>query len=419
MRARAVITSVKGKVGAPASKSAMQRYVAGSLLADGLSEIHASSLCDDSRAALEIAAALGAEISIKGEVVGIRGGFNPRVKEISCGESGLSARMFTPIAALHSSEIIMNGKGSIMERPIDMVERPLQMLGASAISNNGYLPLTIRGPLKGGEVIADGSVSSQFITGLLMALPVVPRDSRIIVNNLVSRPYIDLTISILKEFGILIGNEDYRLFSISGGQKFRAGKFTAEGDWSGAAFLLVMGAIGGSIEINRLLQGSAQADKAVLKALSAAGAEISTKGDSIHVGSARLRAFDFDISDCPDLAPPLVVLAMACNGRSVLRGAERLAAKESDRGKTLEETMNSIGGKVKNLGTCIEITGGERLPGGSVNSHNDHRIAMALAVSSLICDSPVVIDRFECINKSYPGFIDDFNSLGGNIEIIK
>ncbi|MGD0582025.1 MAG: 3-phosphoshikimate 1-carboxyvinyltransferase [Bacteroidales bacterium] len=419
MRARAVISSVYGTVKAPASKSAMQRYVAGSLLAEGVSEINSSSLCDDSIAAIRIAEALGAEITVKGEVVRIRGGFNPSAKEIFCGESGLSARMFTPIAALHNHEIILNGKGSILKRPLDMVEDPLRKLGVKVVSRNGFLPLSLTGPLRGGEVTADGSVSSQFITGLLMALPVVPGDSRIIVKNLVSRPYIDLTISILKEFGIVIGNEDYRIFSVRGGQKFRAGKFNAEGDWSGATFLLVMGAIGGSIEVKGLLAGSTQADKAVLDAISAAGAEVNVVDDSVQIRGRELRGFEFNITDCPDLAPPLTVLAMACRGRSVLEGAERLAAKESDRGKALEETMRSIGGKVKNFGSRIEIQGGDRLTGGSADSHNDHRIAMALAVSALICDSPVIIDGIESINKSYPGFIHDFNSTGGKIEIIK
>jgi 3-phosphoshikimate 1-carboxyvinyltransferase len=418
MRARASISSVKGNIMAPASKSAMQRYVAGALLANGVSEIHATSLCDDSLAAIAIAGNLGAEVSIEGDNVKIKGGLNPSGKDIFCGESGLSARMFAPITALYNGEIVMNGKGSLLKRPLDMVEEPLAELGARVISNNGFLPLRIHGPLMGGDVTADGSVSSQFITGLLMALPVAPLDSRIYVKNLVSRPYIDLTISILKEFGIEIGNDGYTLFSVKGGQQFRPGKFTAEGDWSGAAFLLVMGAIGGRVEVSSLITASTQADKAILEALSRAGAKLSIGPDSVIAEAGNLRGFEFDISNCPDLAPPLAVLAMACSGISVLKGAERLAAKESDRGKALEETMISVGGKVRNYGSRIEIHGGERLTGGKVESHNDHRIAMALAVSSLLSDSPVIINGMECINKSYPGFIKDFNSIGGKLEII-
>jgi 3-phosphoshikimate 1-carboxyvinyltransferase len=300
-----------------------------------------------------------------------------------------------------------------------MVEVPLAALGVKVTSNNGFLPLRIRGPLKGGDVTADGSVSSQFITGLLMALPVAPENSRIFVKNLVSRPYIDLTISILNEFGISIKNDDYKMFSVEGGQKFKPGKFRCEGDWSGAAFLLVMGAIGGRVEVNGLITASTQADKAILEALKLAGARLTTGTNCVIVEGGDLTGFDFDISNCPDLAPPLTVLALACRGRSVLSGADRLSAKESDRGKTLEETMVKVGGSVKNNKTSIEINGGVKLSGGTADSHNDHRIAMALAVSALLSDSPVTIKGMECINKSYPGFIKDFNSIGGKLEILK
>lgn len=416
MRAIAGRSLIRGRVKAPASKSAMQRYIAGALLAEGVSKIRASSLCDDSLAAISIAEALGALISVSGEVVSITGGFKPVSTDIFCGESGLSARMFTPIAALHDKEIVLNGRGSLLNRPLDMVERPLAELGAEVISNNGFLPLRIRGPLKGGEVTADGSVSSQFITGLLMALPVAQGDSKIFVENLVSRPYIDLTISILSEFGIHIENDNYRVFTVKGFQKFRSGSFKAEGDWSGAAFLLVAGAIGGNIDVTGLLTSSTQADKAVLEALSRAGARIIISGDSIHVSGDDLKGFEFDISNCPDLAPPLTVLAMGCKGKSVLSGTERLAAKESNRGKSLEESMIAIGGRVKNHGEYLEINGGKILEGGAADSHNDHRIAMALAVASLLSDSTITINGIECINKSYPGFVDDFNSVGGRIK---
>ncbi len=363
MIARVISSAINGAVKAPASKSAMQRYVAGALLANGESEIHASSLCDDVLAAIEIAENLGSAVAIESDLVKVVGGFNPSGREISCGESGLSARMFTPVAALYDGEIVMNGRGSILKRPLDMVEMPLATLGAKITSNNGFLPLRIKGPLKGGDVTADGSVSSQFITGLLMALPFAQENSRIFVKDLVSRPYIDLTISILKEFGITIGNDDYKMFSVRGKQKFRPGKFICEGDWSGAAFLLVMGAIGGKIEITGLQADSTQADKAILEALLLAGARLTTGTRSVIVEGGDLKGFDFDISDCPDLAPPLTVLALACRGRTVLSGAERLSAKESNRGLALEETMVKIGGRVKNNGATIEIYGGKKLSG--------------------------------------------------------
>ena len=272
--------------------------------------------------------------------------------------------------------------------------------------------------MKGGDVICDGSVSSQFITGLLMSLPVVKEDSVIFVDNLVSRPYIDLTIGILNKFRIDIQNHSYEKFEIKGRQEYIPGDFTVEGDWSGAAFLMVMAAIGGRATIKNLDLSSAQADKAIFDVIKISGAIISTSDNSINISKGALRGFCYDISDCPDLAPPLVVLALASDGESIITGTSRLSSKESDRGKILEDTLSALGGKIRNYKDRIEIDGGKSLNGGVVSANNDHRIAMALASASLICNSPVIIDGMECINKSYPGFIDDFQKLGGMIKLL-
>lgn len=417
MKAEVYRSEINGQVTAHASKSALQRYIAGALLADGNSRINSVTLCDDAEAAIEIARALGADISLSGNLINVNGGFRPLSDQIFCGESGLSARMFTPIAALHDNEITINGRGSILKRPFEMTEKPLQALGAIVVSEGGYLPLKVTGPLHGGEVIADGSVSSQFITGLLMALPVVRPDSLVVVENLVSKPYIELTLKIQQEFGIETGNEDFRRFSIRGGQKYRPGNFTVEGDWSGAAFLMVMGAISGEVVVTGLNINSMQADRAIIKALSLAGADVFISDKGVKVSRGGLNSFEFDISDCPDLAPPLTVLAAACRGKTVIRGAGRLAAKESDRGMSLEKSMREIGARVVNHGHFLEIEGGEPLKGGTAGAFNDHRIAMALAASAILCESPVIIEGMECINKSYPGFVDDYRSLGGRIKL--
>jgi 3-phosphoshikimate 1-carboxyvinyltransferase len=326
--------------------------------------------------------------------------------------------MFTPITALHDKEIVINGKGSVLSRPVKMVELPLIQLGVEVSSTNGYLPIRVKGPLTGGSVTADGSVSSQFITGLLMALPVAAKDSRITVKNLVSRPYIDLTISILAGFGIEIVNDDYTLFGIKGNQVYRPGEYTVEGDWSGAAFLMVMGAIGGQIEIRGLDPESTQADREIYNAMSLAGANINRTGSSIIVSGGDLKGFEFDISDCPDLAPPLAALALACRGKTVLTGTRRLLSKESNRSHALKETLSSLGARINNFDDRMEIEGGYPLKGGIVDSFNDHRIAMTLAVAGLLCVEPVIISEMESVNKSYPGFINDFSLLGGNISII-
>jgi len=418
MKAEVKVSTIKGTVNAPSSKSAMQRYIAGALLANGITSIASATFCDDTLAAISIAEILGARVVRTNGNIEITGGFSPSGSSIFCGESGLSARMFTPIAALHDKAVILDGKGSILKRPFDMVELPLRSLGVEIRSNNGFLPLSIRGPLTGGEITADGSVSSQFITGLLMALPRAEKDSRVIVNNLVSRPYIDLTINILKKFGISIENDSYSVFNVRGNQKYKACSFVAEGDWSGGAFLLIMGAIAGEATITGLDQNSTQADRAIMQALYLAGANLTLEPERISVSGGQLRPFEFDISNCPDLAPPLTVLALACNGKTTLWGAERLVAKESNRGITLEETMNSIGGDVRYYGNTIEINGGSVLSGGTAGSHNDHRIAMALACAGLLSNKPVIIEGMDCINKSYPQFTADFVTLGGKLKLI-
>ena len=418
MRVEVQRSAIKGTISAPASKSAMQRLLAGALLADGTSVVNTSSFCDDSLAAIDIIRELGAEVRVEEQKVIVRGGFNPVSGVIFCGESGLSTRMFTPIAALHNREIVINGKGSVLKRPLKMVEQPLRDLGVQISSMEGYLPLRVKGPLGGGEITTDGSVSSQFITGLLMALPVAGKASRLVVENLVSRPYIDLTISILKEFGIEIANDGYQVFRIPGNQRYRPGNFQVEGDWSGAAFLMVMGAIAGQIEISGLDSASTQADKAIYSAMGLAGADVHKEGDKILINTVPLKGFDFDISDCPDLAPPLAALALACEGRTVLTGTKRLLSKESNRSNALEQTLSSLGARIRSYEDRIEIIGGHRLTGGTVSSFNDHRIAMTLAVAALLSEGPVIINEMESVNKSYPGFINDFGHLGGNIRII-
>jgi 3-phosphoshikimate 1-carboxyvinyltransferase len=251
-----------------------------------------------------------------------------------------------------------------------------------------------------------------------MALPAAAKNSLVKVEKLVSKPYIDLTISILGEFGIEIVNENYSIFKIPGNQKYQSGEFTVEGDWSGAAFLMVMGAIGGEIEIYGLDSASTQADKAIFYALSLAGANVRQGAYSIIVSGGNLKGFEFDISDCPDLAPPLAALALACEGKTVISGTQRLLSKESNRSEALQQTLLSLGARIDCFENRMEIEGGHRLNGGTVDSYNDHRIAMTLAVAALLSEGPVIINKMESINKSYPGFVKDFSMLGGNIRTI-
>lgn len=397
-------SQVGGTISAPASKSYAQRAVAAALLAHGTSTLTGMELSDDTRAALSVAEALGATVSSDGDTYTIDGGLSPRSNMIDIGESGLSTRLFTPIAALCDRPLTITGHGSILKRPVSMMEQPLRDLGAEVGSTGGFLPVTVRGPLLGGTIEADGSLSSQFITGLLTALPLAKRDTVLEVASLNSKPYIDMTLEVLEQFGIEIMNDSYRRFTIRGCQTYHPAHYHIEGDWSGASTLLVAGAMAGEITINNLNPRSRQADKAILDALMAAGASVSIAADSVTVRRAPLRAFMFDATHCPDLFPALVALAACCDGETALAGTMRLQHKESDRAATLAAEFGKMGIEVDISQTNIMRVRGGQATGAAVDSHNDHRIAMATAVAALTANGTTTISRAEAVNKSYPDF---------------
>jgi 3-phosphoshikimate 1-carboxyvinyltransferase len=411
-------SDIKGCISAPSSKSAMQRAVAASLMAKGESHLTNISRCDDSLASVKIAEALGATVKIGTDDLFITGGFKPLHYILDCGEAGLAARLFTPLAALHNKEIMITGRSSLLKRPVGMMESTLIELGASITTHNGFLPIQVKGPLKGGNASVEGSVSSQFLSGLLMALPVAANNSILHVSDLKSKPYIDLTIAILKQFGITIGNDNYKTFYIAGNQSYKSTDYQVEGDWSGAAFLLVLGALSGEVTVSGLDIKSVQADRVITDALIKAGADIKFENGIIRMKKSNLKCFEFNVSECPDLAPPLVALAARCEGTTILTGTDRLKSKESDRGVTLEQEFNKIGVKVVNRNTSLEITGLKKLNNAEVLSHNDHRIAMALAVIATTSTEDINISGAECVNKSYPDFFRDCQNLGANIELI-
>jgi len=406
---------IDGRVAAPASKSVVQRVIAAALLTDGTSHFDNVTLCADSQAAIAIATALGAKIKLTDRHMTVTGGFNPQQKVLDCGESGLSSRMFAAIAALSPQELILTGQPALRKRPADMIPEPLNQLGANCVADNGHLPLKISGPLKGGKVKIDGSLSSQFLTGLLMALPVIAADSELTVANLKSKPYIDLTLEILAKFGIHIEHDDYRRFFVPGGQKYQPVNLEVEGDFSGAAFLLAAGALRGSIIVTGLKPVSSQADRAILELLKQAGAPIEINSAAIRVAHSDLKAFACDATHFPDLFPPLVALATGCKGVSRIAGASRLLYKESDRAAVLKTEFGKIGIAIQIEGDTMLIPGGQ-VQGGRAEAHNDHRIAMALAIAGLSATQPVIIQGAECVAKSYPAFFDDLKSVGGNID---
>ncbi|MFA5853327.1 MAG: 3-phosphoshikimate 1-carboxyvinyltransferase [Spirochaetales bacterium] len=415
--------SVTGSINAPASKSSMQRAVACATMADGRSTLKSGELCADSRAALGLAASLGAVVSIDEDFIAIEGSarfgesggnFRSAALELDCGESGLCMRMFSPIAAILDGRATLIGRGSLAKRPMGMVEEPLRAFGAECSSSAGFPPISIRGPLRGGMIDIDAGESSQLLTGLLIALPLAQGDSELRVRRAVSKGYLDLTIDTCAAFGVKIErNSDFSGFYIKGGQRYRAADFSVEGDWSGAAFLVVAAAVAageGGLEIGGLQTGSSQPDKAVLQAAAAAGAPVDMEGGRLRVGRASLGAFEFDATDCPDLFPPLAALAAACGGTSRIRGVHRLKGKESDRAASLASMLSALGVRVGFDEDWMTIQGGA-IQGGTIDACGDHRIAMAAAVVALAAESPVTINGAECVSKSWPSFFDDLDSI--------
>lgn len=404
--------SISGMVRAPASKSLTQRAIAAALLAKGTSVISNVSLCEDSLAAMEIARALGAEIRTYPDYITIQTGLKPvSAVKLNCGESGLALRMFAPVAATIASQTVLTGEGSLMGRPVTMISDALPQFGVHVKSNDGHLPVTMAGKLLPGRAVIDGSSGSQLLTGLLMALPVLGSDSEIAVSNLKSKPYINLTLKLLEEFGISIVNEDFTFFRIPGNQCYRPHEFKVEGDWSGAAFLLVAGAIAGEVTVSNLNCRSAQADRSVLEALRLAGADVKDEGDRVTARRSDLRAFTFDATDCPDLFPPLAALAAYCKGTTTITGVHRLATKESNRSRAITDVLQALNIHAVTEGDEMIIEGGE-VRGASVSSYNDHRIVMMAAIAGIKSTGKVTITGAEAVSKSFPEFFDTLAHLG-------
>ncbi len=407
--------SLGGRAAAPPSKSLFQRAVAAATLARGTSILLAGSLCADAEASLRAARALGAAVEILPGRVRIQGGALEPAGEADCGESGLALRMFAPLAALGKRPVTLTGCGSLLRRPVHMIPPALEALGASCETSGGYPPIRVRGPLHGGRAEVDGSLTSQVLSGLLLALPVLREDSEIRTHGLRSIGYVEATLRVMEDFGAR-AEADFRngVFFVPGGQSYRPREYMVEGDWSGAAFLLAAGALAGPVTVTGLDPASPQPDRAVLEALRLAGAEVGSSGGSVTSGPGDLTAFSFDASGCPDLFPPLVVLASACPGESRISGAGRLRHKESDRAAALLDLLSRLGGEARIEGDHMVIRG-TPLRGGVVDSRGDHRIAMAAAIAALTAAGPVRIEGASCVAKSYPAFFRDLAFLGAPV----
>jgi len=413
-------SAVSGIVYAPASKSSMQRACAAALISGGTTILKNAGKSNDDLAALDVISRLGAVVTplgnntLKIESTGVHAPSG----ELNCGESGLGVRMFTPIAALATGEIRINGSGSLLSRPMHFFDEIFPALGISIKTNNGKLPFTIKGPLKPADIGIDGSLSSQFLTGLLMAYSGAAASRvTITVDDLKSRPYIDLTLQVMKAFGMKVPhNNNYAAFHFDNNSPAKTSErtYTVEGDWSGAAFLLVAGAIAGEVEVRGIMNTSTQADKKIVDAILDAGATVTVSDDKVYVKKNKLDAFEFDATDCPDLFPPLVALASHCTGITRIRGLRRLKHKESDRGVTLQEEFDKLSTRIdlNDDEMLVYGNGGVFVKNHTLNSHHDHRIAMACAVACLRADFHVEIRNADAVNKSYPDFYQHLKSIG-------
>lgn len=414
-------SALSGSVVAPASKSVMQRACAAALLREGLTVINNYGSSADDRAVLQIVRQLGGLVfrkdSSRMEIVspGLRWLEKPEAP-IDCGESGLAVRMFLPLLALLNAEVTVIGQGSLLQRPLDFFDEVLPKLGVAISSRSGFLPIRIHGPLRPRNLTIDGSLSSQFLTGLLMAYSARgAQQKRIECLGLKSKPYVDLTLSVMESFGMPLPRHDGERFYYFDGPYATPDKgpieYTVEGDWSNAAFWLVAGALHGDVSVQGLDMGSAQADRTILEALEKAGAHITMSGNVIRARKSLLSAFEFDATDCPDLFPPLAVLAAYARGVSRIKGVHRLLHKESDRSVSLGTELEKMGVGIEVHDDVMHIEAPQVLRAARLDSHNDHRIAMAGAIAAMGASGPVTIHQAGAVEKSYPDFFRHLKNL--------
>lgn len=414
-------SKMHGSVVIPPSKSVAHRAIIAASLAEGRSIITNIDLSSDIKATIQACRALGSRIDIEEgspyNTVIVDGGLGiDGSAEINCAESGSTLRFMIPIACAASGKKVFTGSGRLPERPIDVYYDIFNREGITYSKPEGInLPLSIKGKLNGGDYVIDGSVSSQYITGLLFALPLLKTNSTItIVNNFESKGYVDITLSVLKDFGIEIQTSENK-FYIKGCQEYRYRDYDVEGDFSQSAFFLVGGCISGDILIKGLREDSLQPDRAIVDILRRMGAYIEYTCDGLRAKKSKLKGIEVDVSQCPDLVPPIAVVAALAEGKTNITGAARLRIKESDRLTAVSTNLNNLGIRTELREDGMTICGGS-IKGGSVDSFNDHRITMAFAVAALQADGEVIISGEESINKSYPKFFEDYEKAGGNIK---
>lgn len=396
-------TKLKGYVNVPASKSIAHRMLICSALANGKSIIGNINYSKDIEATINAMKALGAEIFTDKNNAEINGILHiPEKSVINCNESGSTLRFIIPVATALGVKTEFHGRGRLPQRPIDIYTRELSKHGITFDYNN-TMPFTVSGQLSNGIYEIEGNVSSQFITGLLFALPLLNGDSEIVMtSHLESQPYVNITINVLKKFGIII-EETEKGFHIKGNQTYKTYSGNVEGDFSQAAFFYVANSLGSSIMLGNLNTNSVQGDKKIIEIIN------QTEQNGF---------FNADCSDIPDLVPVLAVLASFGKKTSTIYNAERLKIKESNRLETTAELINNLGGDVKITSDGLIIRPTNNMHGGTIESFGDHRIVMAGAVMATALKEELIINGAEAVTKSYPDFFEDYKKLGGNVNVI-
>lgn len=395
---------LNGKIEIPPSKSYSHRAVIAAALAESgkKSKIDNLKFSVDITTTTDIMENWGAKIKrfeSALEIIGNDGKVVPKDKYVQCNESGSTIRFLIPIGITDENELIFDGKGKLVDRPLDSYYRIFDKQGILYKNENGKLPLTVNGKLKAGNYEIDGNISSQFITGLLYALPLLDGDSKLTINkNLESKGYIDLTLEILKLAGIEIVNNDYKSFDIRGNQIYKPFDYTVEGDYSQVAFWIVAGIISANkdneVKCLHVNKNSLQGDREIIEIVERMGANIEIFDNYVLVKPSKTKGTVIDISQCPDIAPILTVLAALSEGETRIINGERLRIKESDRITSIKTELNKLGANVAEEGDSLIIQGVEGFKGGvTVNAWNDHRIAMSLAIASTRCEKEIILEE--------------------------
>lgn len=394
------------------SKSDAHRLLIAAALADKPTELVMRCSSQDIDATIACVEALGANVERReGAVVVIPIAHVPDAASLDCGESGSTLRFMLPVAAAVCENVSFNGHGRLPDRPIGEL---CSAMGENGVSFSGdRLPLTTRGKLNGGVYRLPGGISSQYITGVLLALPAIGEDSEIILTDkLRSAAYVDITLSVLSRFGIKVERRENGFF-IPGGQPYRSpDKVAVDGDWSNGAFILSTGAIGGRVTVTGLNSDSPQGDKAITELLRKLGANVTVDGNSVTVSPGKLRGCEIDIDPTPDLLPALAVVAAFAEGDTHFVNGARLRIKESDRLTACAQLLRDLGGEAEETADSL-IVHGKPLVGGFTDGCNDHRIVMAAAISAAGCRETVTVIGSQAVSKSYPSFFEDYNMLGG------